>query len=201
VAFQLPGEVAFWLYRSVSNFRPLVRDTSTIWKGKKDMSTQNDSSTKDESQYEVVHIRKTKNVCSLCEDYAQRHAKKPIAVLSCEGACLRGEIARQAANKICYNLMPEKTVRICLGGAFTKDTGQRSLVQNAQRVVAVEGCLIRCASRMMQGVLNDFKPELIIADSLYELDGDLFGVDELPEEQIRAHAEQVAHKITEMIHA
>ena len=165
------------------------------------MSTQNDSSIKDESQYEVVHIRKTKNVCSLCEDYAQRHETKPVAILSCEGACLRGEIARQAANKICYNLMPEKTVRICLGGAFTKDTGQRSLVRNAQRVVVVEGCFIRCASRMMQGVLNDFKPELIIADSLYELDGDLFGVDELPEEQIKAHAEQVALKITEMIHA
>lgn len=165
------------------------------------MSTHNDSPAKDESQYELVHIRKTKNVCSLCEDYAQRNATKPIAVLSCEGACLRGEIARQAANKICYNLMPEKTVRICLGGAFTKDTGQRSLVRNAQRVVAIEGCFIRCASRMMQGVLDDLKPELIIADSLYELEGDIFGVDELPEEQIRAHAEQVAHKITAWIHA
>lgn len=165
------------------------------------MSTQHDSSTKDESQYEVVRIRKTKNVCSLCEDYAQRHAQKPIAVLSCEGACLRGEIARRAANKICYDLIPEKTVRICLGGAFTKDTGQRNLVRNAQHVVAIEGCFIRCASRMMQGVLVDLKPQLIVADSLYELGGDLFGVDELPEEQIRAHAEQVALKITEMINA
>lgn len=165
------------------------------------MFTQHDSSTKDESQYEVVRIRKTKNVCSLCEDYAQRHAQKPIAVLSCEGACLRGEIARRAANKICYDLMPEKTVRICLGGAFTKDTGQRNLVRNAQRVVAIEGCFIRCAARMMQGVLNDLKPQLIVADGLYELGEDLFGVDELPEEQIQAHAEHVALKITEMINA
>ena len=165
------------------------------------MLTQNDSSVKDENQYEVVHLRKTKNVCSLCEDYAQRNATKPVAVLSCEGACLRGEIARKAANKICHNLIPEKTVRICLGSAFTKDTGQRSLVRNAQHVVVVEGCFIRCASRMMKGVLNDLKPELIIADSLYELNEDLFGVDELPEEDMKAHAEQVAHKITEMIHA
>lgn len=164
------------------------------------MPTQNDSSTSDERQYEVVHIRKTKNVCSLCEDYAQRNATKPVAMLSCEGACLRGEIARQAANMICHNLMPEETVRICLGSAFTKDTGQRSLVRNAQHVVVVEGCFIRCASRMMKGVLNDLKPQLIIADSLYELDGDLFGVNELPEEQIKAHAEQVALKIAEMIH-
>lgn len=40
---------------------------------------------------------------------------------------LRGEVARQAANMLCHTLAPEKTVRICLGGAFTKDTGQRNL--------------------------------------------------------------------------
>jgi uncharacterized metal-binding protein len=188
------------LYRSFSHFRPLLRETNTSLERKKDMSTQNDSSAKDKSQYEVVRIRKTKNVCSLCEDYAQRHATKPVAVLSCEGACLRGEIARRAANKICSDLIPEETVRICLGGAFTKDTGQRDLVRNAQRVIAVEGCFIRCASRTMQGVLTDLKPELIVADGFYELEGDLFGVDELPEEQIKAHAELVAHRIAEMIH-
>ena len=46
----------------------------------------------------------------------------------------RGEIARRAANLVCHKLAPEKTVRICLGGAITKDTGQRNLVRNAQRV-------------------------------------------------------------------
>jgi hypothetical protein len=52
---------------------------------------------------------------------------------------------------------------------------------------------------MIQGVLNDLKPELLVADSLYELEGELFGVDELPEEQIKVHAEQVAYKITEIV--
>jgi hypothetical protein len=54
---------------------------------------------------------------------------------------------------------------------------------------------------MMQGVLTDLKPELIVADGFYELEGDLFGVEELPEEQIKAHAELVAHRIAEMIRA
>ena len=72
------------------------------------------------SDYEIVQMEKTKNVCPMCEDYAKQQASKPIAVMCCEGACLRGEVARRAANIVCHLLAPEKTVRICLGGAFTK---------------------------------------------------------------------------------
>ncbi|MHB8855072.1 MAG: putative zinc-binding protein [Bellilinea sp.] len=147
------------------------------------------------NEFETIRIKKTRSSCSLCEDYAKKHAVKPIAILSCEGACLRGEISRQAANRICFRLAPEKAVRICLGGAFTKDTGQRALVRNASRVVAIEGCPIRCASRMMQGVLSDLQPEVIVADALYDLDGEYFGIDEVPENQIRELAETVATKV------
>lgn len=152
-----------------------------------------------DGEYETIQIKKIPSSCSLCEDYAEKQSTKPVAVLSCEGACLRGEISRQAANRICFRLAPNETVRICLGGAFTKDTGQRNLVRNASRVVALEGCFIRCASRMMQGVLPDLQPEVIIADTLYEMDGDYFGIDEVSEDQIRAHAETVANKVLKRI--
>jgi len=145
---------------------------------------------------EIIKIVKTDNVCPMCEDYALKHSAKPIAVICCEGACLRGEVARQAANILCHFLAPEKTVRICLGGAFTKDTGQRNLVQNAKRVIALEGCFIKCASRMMAGVIRKFNPEVIVVDKLYDFDRNLFGIDEMPEKEIRAHAETVARKIT-----
>ena len=79
-----------------------------------------------DKQYETVLIEKTKNVCPLCEDYSKEHSSKPVAVLSCEGACLRGEISRQAANKICFDLAGEKTVRICLGGALQKIQGKET---------------------------------------------------------------------------
>lgn len=106
-----------------------------------------------------------------------------------------GEVSRQAANRICFRLAPEETVRICLGGAFTKNTGQRALVRNANRVIAIEGCPIRCASRMMQGVLSDLHPEVIVADTLYDLDGDYFGIDEVSENLIQEYAEAVASKV------
>ncbi len=146
-------------------------------------------------EFEIIHLAKTRNICPMCENYAQAHASKPVAVLSCEGACVRGEIARQAANRVCHSLAPEKTVRICLGGAFTKDTGQRNLVRNASRVIALEGCFIACASRMMQGVIPGLKPEVIIADQLYQFDRGLFGINEMPEAEIRSHADEVAQKV------
>lgn len=149
----------------------------------------------DGTEYESIQIEKLRRTCSACEGYAQRQADKPVAVLSCEGACLRGEVARQAANILCHSIAPERTVRICLGGAFTKDTGQRALVRNATRVVALEGCFINCSSRMMRGVLPDLEPEVVIADQLYEFDRSLFGIDEMPRAEIEAHARTVAEKV------
>lgn len=146
-------------------------------------------------EYETVRIAKAKANCQLCDDYAERHKDRPVAVISCEGACLRGEVARQAANILCHTLAPDKSARICLGGAFTKDTGQRDLVRQAPRVIAVEGCFTNCASRMMQGVIDGLEPEIVIADKLYDFDRSLFGVEEMPPEEIQAHARTVARKI------
>ncbi|MBI2419029.1 MAG: putative zinc-binding protein [Ignavibacteriales bacterium] len=149
-------------------------------------------------EYETLQIAKTRSVCPMCETYAEENASKQIAILSCEGACLRGEISRQAANLICFNLAAEKTVRICLGGAFTKDTGQRNLVRNAPRVIAIEGCFINCASRMMEGAIPELKPEVIIADRLYEFDKKLFSVNQMSTPEIVKHANTVAEKVIQL---
>jgi uncharacterized metal-binding protein len=147
--------------------------------------------------YELVKIEKTKKYCSLCEEYAegQLNDKVPYAILSCEGACLRGEVSRQVANNICYSEIPEKTSRICLGGAFTKNTGQRNLVRNAQRVIVLEGCSIKCASRMMKGVLSGLDPEVFLIDRYYDFDRKLFGIDEVTEQEIKQFAHAATNKI------
>ncbi len=147
------------------------------------------------TEYETVAIEKAKKSCSLCEDYAARQADKAVVVMSCEGACLRGEIARQAANILCFELAPQKTARLCLGGAFTKDAGQRGLARNAPSVVAVEGCLLECATRMMKGVVPQLTPTVIVADRHYEFDRRLFGIDDMPPDEIRRHARDVAAQI------
>ena len=144
---------------------------------------------------EVIQIEKPRNTCKLCEEYAARQARKPIAVICCEGACLRGEVARRAADILCRELAPERTARICLGGAFTKEGGQRDLVRRAEHVVAIEGCYVLCASRMMKGVVEDLRPDIVIADKLYDFDRSLFGADELPDLELNAHARTAALQI------
>jgi len=152
-----------------------------------------------EAPFELARIEKTRNVCGLCENYARQNAAKPVAVLCCDGACLRGEVARRAANILCHELAPEKTARICLGGAFTKNTGQRGLVRNASRLIALEGCFIDCASRMMRGVVESLRPEVIRVDGLYECDESLFGINEMDDARITRLARAAAGRIAEIL--
>ncbi|NVN99497.1 MAG: putative zinc-binding protein [Geobacteraceae bacterium] len=152
-----------------------------------------------DAEHEIIMIEKAKGSCKLCEDYAERQSDKPVAVICCEGACLRGEVARQAANILCHELAPEKTVRICLGGAFTKNTGQRGLVRDAGRVLALEGCPVYCASRMMAGTIPGLQTEVINVSKLYEFDRSLFGIEEMPADEIRAHGRSVAEKMISLL--
>lgn len=146
------------------------------------------------SDSETITLAKTSAQCGLCEDYAAREQHKPIVVMACEGACLRGEIARLAANLICDDLAPERTARLCLGGAFTKSTGQRGLARQAPRVVAIEGCPIDCGSRMMQAVLPNLKPEVFHLEGAC-FDPGLFSIRDLPETERKACAQVVAQAV------
>ncbi|MBI4912023.1 MAG: putative zinc-binding protein [Acidobacteria bacterium] len=145
--------------------------------------------------HETVHIRKTQAGCGLCEDFAAREASKPIVVMACEGACLRGELARLAANHLCDEILPDRTARLCLGGAFTKDTGQRNLARRAERLVAIEGCPIACSTRMMEAVLPGLEPEVFQVPALVRFDARLFSIREMPEAERKAKAVEAAELV------
>ncbi len=146
--------------------------------------------------YETIKIEKVEEACPVCEEYAEKHSTNPpkIAIMACEGACAKGEVARLAANLVAHRLARENTVRICLGGAFTKDTGQRNLIRRANKTIAIEGCFISCSSRMMKGVLPDICPEIVQADTLYEASLP-FGIDEVSGEELGECARTVAEAV------
>ncbi len=150
-----------------------------------------------EIDFEIIHLEKTKRVCGLCETFSSSKAqqKNLVAVMSCEGACLRGEVSRRVANKLCFEEYPDTTARVCLGGAFTKDTGQRNIVRKAERVIALEGCLIECASRMMKGVIPELKPEIIFVDRYYKFDKNLFAINEVNEDEMEKFATEALNNI------
>ncbi len=144
------------------------------------------------SEIELIRLPKTKVSCSACETYSTSQASKPVVIMCCEGGCSRGEIARRAANLLCFKIAPDKTARLCLGGAFTKDTGQRKLARDAKRLLAIEGCFIKCATRMMLGVIPGLNPEIVDATDHYELDPMPFSIDGLSDEAANACARKVA---------
>lgn len=146
--------------------------------------------------YETIRIGKVTGKCPACEDYAEKNSTTlpKIAVMACEGACSRGEVARRAANMVAHRLARDETVRICLGGAFTKDTGQRNLVRRAKKVIAIEGCFIHCAARMMEGVIPDLEQVIVQADQIYDIDLP-FGIDEVADEMFTVYAYKVAEQV------
>lgn len=164
-------------------------------------NNSNQRNSKETNEYELVKIEKTKKVCGLCESFASSKSENPdlIAVISCEGACLRGEVSRHAANKICFDLLPQNTARVCLGSAFTKDSGQRHMVKNANRVIALEGCVISCASRMMKGVIPGLDPEIIYVDRYYDFNKNLFAINEATDEEIDNFSKQASKNILKLI--
>ncbi|MDR2018377.1 MAG: putative zinc-binding protein [Syntrophobacterales bacterium] len=147
--------------------------------------------------YEEIKIKKVEDSCQMCEDYAEKHATTPTkaAIMSCEGACARGEVSRRAANLIAYKISPDNTVRICLGGAFTKEGGQRDLVRTTHKAITIEGCFISCASRMMKAVIPELN--VLVLDACEIHDEDIpFGINEMTDDEFNRLAKIVAEEVT-----
>jgi len=151
------------------------------------------------SETELFRLPKSKVTCCACEANSASQASKPVVIMCCEGGCSRGEIARRAANLLCLKIAPEKTVRLCLGGAFTKDTGQRKLARYAKRLIAIEGCFIKCGTRMMMGVIPGLNPEVVDATDHYELEAMPFGIDGLSEKDADLCATKVADYVASLL--
>ncbi len=145
----------------------------------------------------TIQVRLTDQRCELGDAYAQKHWTTPpkIAVLSCEGMCLRGEVARRAANLIAHELAPDRTVRVCHGGLLETSGGMRELIERADHILLLDGCALACGTRLLKGAFPDSKPNVAFTDQLFELDRPAFSVDEVAEAEIKAYARTVAERV------
>lgn len=115
------------------------------------------------------------------------------AIIACEGGCIKGEVARVAANIVAYQLEREAAVRICLGDAVTGNSGFWELVKQAPAVVAIEGCFLHCGSQIMKTRLPDCEPVIIEANRLYSYDREkYFEIFDMPRVEIEQYAATVA---------
>ena len=142
-----------------------------------------------------LEVQGVKGFCPAGETYAkQQIAKKAIPVLSCEGPCIRGEIARLAANLIAKE--DPGLARACHAETFfVPHSAMAKWVEGAEKSVMLDGCFLKCHGRVLRNLVGDEKVIHIDALPLYRKYTDVFLMDDVPEEERKAIARQVADKI------
>lgn len=141
-----------------------------------------------------LEVEGTSLVCPVGQRYAAEQMREGrIPVLSCEGPCIRGEIARQAAHRVAKE---EPFARACQGEAMAvPDSEMARWVREADQVVVLDGCFLRCQARMMRRMLEPDQLIEIDALPLYKKYLDLFAIDDVPEAERAAVADEVAELV------
>lgn len=142
-----------------------------------------------------VEVEGVKGFCPAGETYAkQQIAKKTIPVLSCEGPCIRGEIARLAANLVAQEV--PSLARACHAETFfVPHSAMAGWVKGAEKTIMIDGCFLRCHGRVLKNLVGEGKVIQFDALPFYRKYTDVFLMDDVPEEERKAIARQVADKI------
>jgi len=146
-----------------------------------------------------LQVEGVTGVCPAGEVYAQRTmAERKIPVFSCEGPCIRGEIARLAANLIAREV--PSLARACHAETFlVPHSAMAHWVKSAETAVMIDGCFLQCHGRVLRKLIGDDKVVHIDALPLHKKYGDVFLLDDVPEAERKAVARQVADKIVALL--
>ena len=143
----------------------------------------------------TLAVQGVKGLCPAGEVYAKRNmSEKKIPVLSCEGPCIRGEIARLAANLIASEV--PSFARACHAETFlVPHSSMARWVKDAEKTVMIDGCFLKCHGRVLKNLIGNGKVIHIDALPLYRKYTDIFLMDDVSEEERKTVARQVADRI------
>lgn len=145
-----------------------------------------------------LKVSEVKGVCPAGEVYAKRNiAEKKIPVLSCEGPCIRGEVARLAANLVSKEA---PYARSCYAETLlVPHSSMTDWVKGAEKVVVIDGCFLSCLGRVLENVIDKEKIIHVDANPLYKEYSDVFLYTDVPEDARNDLARQVADKILDKL--
>jgi hypothetical protein len=138
-----------------------------------------------------IEVSKTDRSCPIGEKIGKQNLEQgKIPVISCEGPCIRGEIARLAANIVAKQ---EPYRRGCHGELFSvPDSAMAEWVNKSGKVVLIDGCFLRCHGRIIENMIGTENLVQFDALSYYKKYTDLFDADSVPEAERREVAQRVA---------
>lgn len=136
-------------------------------------------------------VTKTDGKCPIGEKVGEQCKRnKNIPVLSCEGACIRGEIARLAANHVAKQ---GNYRRGCHGELFTVPESKiAQWIERSDQVICIDGCFLKCHSRVLAHIIEPSKLVVFDALSFYKKYNDIFDIDGVDEKERKAVGLQVA---------
>ncbi len=137
-------------------------------------------------------------VCPAGEKHALENiAEGRIPVLSCEGPCIRGEIARLAANIVAKE---SPYARCCYAETFlVPHSTMARWVKDADKVVMIDGCFLKCLGRVLKNFIDEERMIHIDSLPLHHKYGDKFLYTDVPEAERTEVALEVADKILTML--
>jgi len=139
----------------------------------------------------ALEVTDTDKVCVAGEVFGrkcQKEGKTP--VFSCEGGCIKGEIARLATNLVAKN---DHYARACHGELFSvPHSDLAKWIKEADKVVVIDGCSIRCHGRIAENIIDKDKLVNIDALSIHGKYANLMDVDDVPEVERKQTASEVA---------
>ena len=141
-----------------------------------------------------IEIESTTAVCPIGEATGKKMlAEGKVPVISCEGGCIRGEIARIAANMLAKE---EPFGRSCHGEILSAPhTAMANWAKKAEKVVVIDGCFMHCHGRIMKNLISEESLRIFDALSMYNKYTDVIEIDDVPEAERKETAREVADKI------
>ena len=141
-----------------------------------------------------VKVSATTGTCPIGEITGRKNIEdSKIPVLSCEGACIRGEIARLAANIISRE---DRFGRGCHGELSTvPDSAIAKWIVEAEKVLLIDGCFLRCHGRILENLIAKDKLIQFDALSFHKKYNDIFDAEDV----LEAERKQVAQSVAEWV--
>ena len=121
----------------------------------------------------ALEVSGVKGLCPAGEAYAEKNMSEgKIPVISCEAPCIRGEIARLAANMVA---MEEPFARCCHGETFAvPNSSMARWVNESDKVVMIDGCFLECHGRILKNLIDEEKIFHVDALKIHKKYSDIF---------------------------
>jgi uncharacterized metal-binding protein len=142
----------------------------------------------------TLEVEEVTGVCPAGEVYAsQKLAEGKIPVFSCEGPCVRGDIARRAANRVSQE---KPYARACYAETVCVPySAMARWARETETVVVIDGCFLKCFGRILNNLIDKDKIIHIDALPLYRKYTNVFLMDDIPEAERQEVADAVAEKV------